>query len=84
MDRPGGGEGANGVSYTFEPIPGYASNENLGVGMGVAMSNLPETWPDIWPDHPEYGTGVWNGLYGPGPLNIEARKLTTRWMILMI
>lgn len=22
VDRPGGGEGANGVSYTFEPLPG--------------------------------------------------------------
>lgn len=74
VNRPGGGEGANGVSYTFEPIPGYASDENLGTGMGVAMSNLPETWPDIWPDHPEYGTGVWNGLYGPGPLNIESQE----------
>lgn len=59
VERPGGGESGG---YTFEPIPGYA-NPNLNeIGKGVAMSHLPETWPASWPDHPEYGTGVWNGL----------------------
>ena len=65
VDRPGGGEGNNGVSYTFEPLPGYF-NPNLNeVGRGVAISTDIESWPTLWPDHPEYGTGVWNGLYGP-------------------
>ena len=65
VDRPGGGEGSNGVSYTFEPLPGYF-NPNLNeTGRGVAISTDIESWPTLWPDHPEYGTGVWNGLYGP-------------------
>ncbi|RPI62762.1 MAG: hypothetical protein EHM44_06300, partial [Ignavibacteriales bacterium] len=65
VDRPGGGEGNNGVSYTFEPLPGYF-NPNLNeMGRGVAISTDLESWPNLWPDHPEYGTGVWNGLYGP-------------------
>jgi len=64
VDRPGGGEGSNGVSYTFEPLPGYF-NPNLNeIGRGVAISTDIESWPTLWPDHPEYGTGVWNGLYG--------------------
>ena len=66
VSRPGGGEiGSNGVSYTFEPLPGYFNPDLIGDGRGVAFSNDIETWPDYWPDHPEYGTGVWNGLYGP-------------------
>ena len=65
VDRPGGGEGSNGVSYTFEPLPGYF-NPNLNeIGRGVAISTDIESWPTLWPDHPEYGTGVWNGLFGP-------------------
>ncbi|MBM2840869.1 MAG: hypothetical protein HW412_1397, partial [Bacteroidetes bacterium] len=51
-----------GKSWTFEPRPGFfapAPNQS------VAISNRPETWPAIWPDHPEWGSGVWNGLYGP-------------------
>ena len=63
--RPGGGEGSGGVSYTFEPLPGYFNPLIDEPGRGVALSTDFETWPDLWPDHPEYGTGVWNGLYGP-------------------
>ena len=46
--------------WGFNPVPGYF---NLTEGK-IAMSNLPNTWPTIWPDHPEYGSNVWNGLYG--------------------
>ena len=61
VDRPGGGENNN----NFEPLPGYF-NPNLNeIGRGVAVSTDLESWPTLWPDHPEYGTGVWNGLYGP-------------------
>src|SRR5690606_164708 len=45
VDRPGGGEGGGGKSYTFEPIPGFANPLLDEVGKGVAMSHLPETWP---------------------------------------
>ncbi|MFO7524160.1 MAG: T9SS type A sorting domain-containing protein [Ignavibacteriaceae bacterium] len=65
VERPGGGEGENGVSYTFEPLPGYFNINHNVLGEGIALSHIPDTWPSLWPDHPEYGTGVWNGLYGP-------------------
>ncbi|MEJ5263607.1 MAG: T9SS type A sorting domain-containing protein [Ignavibacterium sp.] len=61
VDRPGGGEGG----YTFEPLPGYFNINHTVPGQGIALSHIPETWPSIWPDNPSYGTGVWNGLYGP-------------------
>ena len=65
VSRPGGGEGENGISYTFEPLPGYFNPLLNEIGRGVAVSTDLESWPEFWPDHPEYGTGVWNGLYGP-------------------
>ena len=65
VDRPGGGEGGNGVSYTFEPLSGYFNPILNEIGRGVALSTDTESWPNLWADHPEYGTGVWNGLYGP-------------------
>jgi hypothetical protein len=65
VDRPGGGEGDGGKSYTFEPLSGYFNPLLNDVGRGVAISTDSETWPTLWLDHPEYGTGVWNGLYGP-------------------
>lgn len=65
VDRPGGGEGGGGVSYTFEPVLGYFNPNLNDIGRGVAISTDLETWPTLWLDHPEYGTGVWNGLYGP-------------------
>lgn len=58
VDRPGSGESGGGKSYTFEPIPGFASNADLGVGKGVAMSHLPETWPSQWPDYPSWTYSV--------------------------
>ena len=54
VDRPGGGEGGGGKSYTFEPIPGFADPVLDEVGKGVAMSHLPETWPAQWPDYPDW------------------------------
>jgi hypothetical protein len=65
VDRPGGGESENGVSYTFEPLPGYFNPLLNEIGRGVAVSTDLESWPTLWPDHPEYGTGVWSGLFGP-------------------
>ncbi|MDP2303817.1 MAG: T9SS type A sorting domain-containing protein [Ignavibacteria bacterium] len=50
-----------GKFWGFNPVPGYF---DLGNNK-IAQSNQPETWPAIWPDHPEYGSNVWNGLYGP-------------------
>lgn len=65
VDRPGGGEGENGISYTFEPLAGYFNPLLNEIGRGVALSTDSESWPIWWADHPEYGTGVWNGLNGP-------------------
>ena len=50
----------SGAFWGFNPVPGYFDLTNNE----IAMSNQPETWPAIWPDHPEYGSNVWNGLYG--------------------
>jgi hypothetical protein len=65
-DRPGGGKtGVGGRSWTFEPIPGFNNAANSDVLGGIALSNNPSTWPTTpWPDHPEWGTGKWNGLIG--------------------
>lgn len=86
VDRPGGGEGGGGKSYTFEPIPGFANPFLDEVGKGVAMSHLPETWPPSWPDYPEWiysgepifvdGEDVtpevdWNGFFGRAQLNAD-------------
>lgn len=86
VDRPGGGEGGGGKSYTFEPIPGFANPLLDEVGKGVAMSHLPETWPPSWPDYPEWiysgepifvdGEDVtpqvdWNGFFGRAQLNAD-------------
>ncbi len=54
-----------GISYTFEPLLGYFNPTLNEIGRGVALSTESDTWPTLWLDHPEYGTGVWNGLYGP-------------------
>ena len=37
----------------------------MKLGVALLLAQMPESWPDIMADHPEYGTGVWNGLYGP-------------------
>lgn len=86
VDRPGGGEGGGGGSYTFEPIPGFANPFTKEVGKGVAMSHQPETWPPFWPDYPDWtysgdpiiidGKDVtpqvdWNGFFGRGQLNAD-------------
>jgi hypothetical protein len=51
-----------GLPWTFEPEAGFFAPEPQ---MSVALSDNPLTWPAMWPDHPEWGTGVWNGLFGP-------------------
>jgi hypothetical protein len=86
VDRPGGGEGGGGKSYTFEPIPGFADPVLDEVGKGVAMSHLPETWPQQWPDYPDWTysgepiivDGIdktpavdWNGFFGRAQLNAD-------------
>lgn len=86
VDRPGGGEGGSGKSYTFEPIPGFANPNIDEIGKGVAMSHLPETWPFQWPDYPSWtysgepiiveGKDVtpavdWNGFFGRAQLNAD-------------
>ena len=86
VDRPGGGEGGGGKSYTFEPIPGFANAFLDDVGKGVAMSHQPETWPASWPDHPDWIYSgepifidgedvtpmvVWNGFFGRAQQNAD-------------
>lgn len=86
VDRPGGGEGGGGKSYTFEPIPGFANPFLDEVGKGVAMSHQPETWPLSWPDYPTWiysgepiiidGEDVtpsvdWNGYFGRAQFNAD-------------
>lgn len=51
-----------GVPWTLEPDGGFFAPYPEE---SVAMREDPQTWPPIWPDHPEWGTGVWNGLFGP-------------------
>lgn len=76
VSRPGGGDNSpGGEPWTFQPIPGFASDEDLGEGKGVAMSHQPETWPNFWPDHPDWvdedGNPEWNGYFGRGQLNAD-------------
>lgn len=86
VQRPGGGEGGGGGSYTFEPIPGFANPSTQGVGKGVAMSHQPDTWPPIWPDYPTWtysgppiivdGIDItpqvdWNGYFGRAQINSD-------------
>lgn len=86
VQRPGGGEGGGGGSYSFEPIPGFANPSTQGVGKGVAMSHQPDTWPPFWPDYPSWTysgppiiiDGVdltplvdWNGYFGRGQINAD-------------
>lgn len=69
VDRPGGGEGGGGKSYTFEPIPGFADPFLDEVGKGVAMSHLPETWPPAWPDYPDW-------MYSGEPIFVDGEEVT--------
>ncbi len=86
VDRPGGGEGGGGKSYSFEPIPGFADAFLDEIGKGVAMSHLPETWPQQWPDYPDWtysGEPLivdgedktpavdWNGFFGRAQFNAD-------------
>jgi hypothetical protein len=65
VNRPGGGDSGYGQAWGFEPLDSSYNPDITDPTKGISLSNYSETWPEIWPDHPEYGTGVWNGLYGP-------------------
>jgi len=87
VDRPGGGEsGGGGISFTFEPIPGFADAFLDETGKGIAMSHQTETWPQQWPDYPDWTysgdpiivDGVdktpkvdWNGFFGRAQFNAD-------------
>lgn len=70
-DGPPGG----GVSWGFEPLPGYANpNRNVN-GASVAVNNIRDTWPPYWPDQPTWidaqGNAQWNGYFGRGVMNAD-------------
>ncbi|MDP3148949.1 MAG: T9SS type A sorting domain-containing protein [Ignavibacteria bacterium] len=44
----------------FNPKPGYLDTTIEK----IPMSNDPSSWPLSWKDHPEWGSNVWDGLYG--------------------
>ncbi len=50
-----------GYFWGFNPLPGYLNP----TAQSIAMSNNTNSWPTTWADHPEYGSNVWNGLFGP-------------------
>ncbi|MBI5475196.1 MAG: T9SS type A sorting domain-containing protein [Ignavibacteriales bacterium] len=49
-----------GYFWGFNPVAGYIEPNQ----QSIAMSNNPASWPTLWEDHPEWGSGVWNGLKG--------------------
>ncbi len=51
----------DGHFWGWNPLPGFVNPS----AYSVAMSHLPASWPTQWADHPEYGSNVWNGLFGP-------------------
>ncbi len=53
-----------GKYWTFEPVGGFCDSSSATPAIGT----LPQTWPTVWPDHPDWQTGVWNGLFGPDKL----------------
>ncbi|MCU7490832.1 MAG: hypothetical protein ACM3UR_01960 [Bacteroidota bacterium] len=75
VDRPGGGKGTGGVSWTFAPIPGFLNQSYNVVGKGIAFSDNPQTWPAFWPDHPDWkdslGKAEWNGYFGRGQIHAD-------------
>ncbi len=77
VSRPGGGDFSTGggISWTFEPIPGFFNPAINESGKGIAMSHQPETWPSKWPDQPtwldEKGKAEWNGYFGRGQFSAD-------------
>ncbi|MFQ6617915.1 MAG: hypothetical protein ACE5QV_04420, partial [Fidelibacterota bacterium] len=49
-----------GYPMGFEPLPGYANQEQDS----PAMSNNLSSWPEFWPDRPRSWGGYWNGYFG--------------------
>ncbi|MGE5797057.1 MAG: T9SS type A sorting domain-containing protein [Ignavibacteria bacterium] len=64
VDRILGFESCFGHFCGFEPDSGFFNFNHIDSLTGIALSNVPDSWPETWPDHPEYGPGVWNGLFG--------------------
>lgn len=70
-DSPGG---AANISWTFEPLPGFADpNQDyvpLMTDLDLEGDGKPDTWPWLWPDHPDWvdanGIPEWNGYFGRG------------------
>ncbi|MGC9512240.1 MAG: hypothetical protein ACP5D8_01230 [Fidelibacterota bacterium] len=70
-DGPGG---ASNMSWTFEPLPGFADpNQDyvpLATDLDLDGDGKPDTWPWFWPDHPDWvdvnGIPEWNGYFGRG------------------
>ncbi len=57
----------DGTPWGWEPLPGYA-NQNQG---SPALSTDPSTWPTQWPDRPADWAGYWNGFFGKGVQNAD-------------
>ncbi len=62
-----------GLTWNFEPVPGYYNTSNPD---GFATSNDPTTWPTSWPDKvndeddPGW-PGAWNGYFGKNVFNAD-------------
>lgn len=62
----------DGTPWIYEPLPGYA-NENQ---IEAAISDDPYTWPEFWPDkmidtYDPGWPGYWNGYFGKGVKNAD-------------
>ncbi|MCK4640886.1 MAG: hypothetical protein KAU06_06085 [Candidatus Marinimicrobia bacterium] len=69
-DGPGGGLD----TWTLEPLPGYADEQQEYIALSDDLDNdgdgKPDTWPWYWPDKPTWidptGIPYWNGYFGRG------------------
>ncbi len=62
------------VSWSFEPIPGYANTSIES--KTIARSDDPNTWPNCWPDKMDDPIdagwcGSWNGFFGKDVFNAD-------------
>lgn len=60
------------VSWSFEPIPGFASPSSEE----IARSDQPDTWPNCWPDKQDIESdpgwcSSWNGYFGKDVFNAD-------------
>ncbi len=56
-----------GVTYGWQPLPGYTTRESKT----PAQSTDPSSWPSTWPDRPADWNGQWNGFFGKNVLNAD-------------